>query len=195
MKEQRWPWLLAGGVMFASAVAAAWSTYLYWLPCRGTMLEGTLLQPFSGDGRTYEEYEKLDPAIKASMDACLRRMDGDISGQAPDVRHRLKNLHRADHGARADTQAGQIVALGPARGVFGVLAPHEEVRRLVLRVQLALGASAPRDLAPVRLTIDQHAGQLLPVQEEDVLGACQYALARGPPTYERRTELSRRRSP
>ncbi len=69
--------------MLASAVAAAWSTYLYWLPCRGTMLEGTLLQPFSGDGRTYEEYENLDPAVKASMDACLRRMDGDISGQAP----------------------------------------------------------------------------------------------------------------
>jgi hypothetical protein len=83
VKEQRWPWLLAAGLMLVSAVAAAWSTYLYWLPCRGTMLEGTLLQPFSGDGRTYEEYEKLDPAVKASMDACLRRMDGDISGQAP----------------------------------------------------------------------------------------------------------------
>ena len=83
VKEQRWPWFLAAGVMLASAVAAAWSTYLYWLPCRGSMLEGTLLQPFSGDGRTYEEYEKLDPAVKASMDACLRRMDGDISGQAP----------------------------------------------------------------------------------------------------------------
>jgi hypothetical protein len=83
VKEQRWPWLLGAGLMLASAVAAAWSTYLYWLPCRGTMLEGTLLQPFSGDGRTYEEYEKLAPAVKASMDACLRRMDGDISGQAP----------------------------------------------------------------------------------------------------------------
>jgi hypothetical protein len=69
--------------MLASAVAAAWSTYLYWLPCRGTMLEGTLLQPYEGDGRTYEEYERLDPAVKASMDACLRRMDGDISEQAP----------------------------------------------------------------------------------------------------------------
>jgi hypothetical protein len=69
--------------MLASAAAAAWSTYLYWLPCRGSMLEGTLIHPFSGDGRSYEEYEKLDPAIKASMDACLRRMDGDISGQAP----------------------------------------------------------------------------------------------------------------
>ena len=75
--------MLAAGLMLASAVAAAWSTYLYWLPCRGTMLEGTLLQPFSGDGRTYEEYEKLDPAVKASMDACDARMDGDISGQAP----------------------------------------------------------------------------------------------------------------
>ena len=47
------------------------------------MLEGTLLQPFSGDGRTYEEYERLDPAVKAAMRACEARMDGDISEQAP----------------------------------------------------------------------------------------------------------------
>jgi hypothetical protein len=83
VKEQRWPWLLAAGLMLVSAVAAAWSTYLYWLPCRGSMLEGTLLQPSWGDGRTYEEYEKLDPAVKAAMQACEARMDGDISGQAP----------------------------------------------------------------------------------------------------------------
>jgi hypothetical protein len=83
VKEKRWPWFLTAALMLAAAVAAAWSTYLYWLPCRGTMLEGTIIQPFSGDGRTYEEYEKLDPAVKASMDACLRRMDGDISEQAP----------------------------------------------------------------------------------------------------------------
>jgi hypothetical protein len=83
VEEQRWLWLLTAALMLASAAAAAWSTYLYWLPCRGTMLEGTIIQPFSGDGRTYEEYEKLDPAVKASMDACLRRMDGDISEQAP----------------------------------------------------------------------------------------------------------------
>jgi hypothetical protein len=69
--------------MLTSAVAAAWSTYLYWLPCRGSMLEGTLIHPSSGDGRTYEEYTKLDPAIKAAMRACEARMDGDISGQAP----------------------------------------------------------------------------------------------------------------
>ena len=83
VKEQRWPWLLAAGLMMTSAAAAAWSTYLYWLPCRGSMLEGTLIHPSSGDGRTYEESTKLDPAIKAAMRACEARMDGDISGQAP----------------------------------------------------------------------------------------------------------------
>ena len=76
-------WLLTAGLMLASAFAAAWSTYLYWLPCRGSMLEGTLIHPYSGDGRSYEEYEKLDPAVKAAMRACEARMDGDISAQAP----------------------------------------------------------------------------------------------------------------
>jgi hypothetical protein len=83
VKEQRWLWLLAAGVMLASAVAAAWSTYLHWLPCRGSMLEGTLIHPSSGDGRSYEEFEKLDPAVKARLFACEARMDGDISEQAP----------------------------------------------------------------------------------------------------------------
>jgi hypothetical protein len=83
VKEQRWLWFLAAGVMLASAVAAAWSTYLYWLPCRGSMLEGTIFQPYTDDGRTYEEFTKLDPAVKAAMRACEARMDGDISGQAP----------------------------------------------------------------------------------------------------------------
>jgi hypothetical protein len=83
MKEQRWPWLLAAGLMLTSAVAAAWSTYLYWLPCRGSMLDGTLIHPYTDDGRSYEEFEKLDPAVKARLFACDARMDGDISGQAP----------------------------------------------------------------------------------------------------------------
>jgi uncharacterized membrane protein len=83
VREQRLPWLLTSALMLASAASAAWSTYLYWLPCRGTMLEGTIVHPGGGDGRSYEEYEKLDPAVKASMDACLRRMDGDISELAP----------------------------------------------------------------------------------------------------------------
>jgi hypothetical protein len=69
--------------MLAAAAATAWSTYLYWLPCRGTMLEGTLIHPTVGDGRSYEEYEKLDPAVKAMLSACNRRMDGDTSEQAP----------------------------------------------------------------------------------------------------------------
>jgi hypothetical protein len=35
--EQRWPWLLTAALMLASAVAAAWSTCLNWLPCQGSM--------------------------------------------------------------------------------------------------------------------------------------------------------------
>ncbi len=69
--------------MLTSAVAAAWSTYLYWLPCRGSMLDGTLIHPHTDDRPSYEEFERLDPAVKAAMRACEARMDGDISGQAP----------------------------------------------------------------------------------------------------------------
>jgi hypothetical protein len=31
-----------------------------------------------------------------------------LAGQPPHVRHRLEDLHRADHGARADAQADQV---------------------------------------------------------------------------------------
>jgi hypothetical protein len=51
--------------MLASAVAAGWSTYLYWLPCRGSMLSGSII---------YRYYDHVGPAFS---DACLRRMDGD----------------------------------------------------------------------------------------------------------------------
>jgi hypothetical protein len=37
VKEPRRPWLLTAALMLASAVAAGWSTYLHWLPCRGSM--------------------------------------------------------------------------------------------------------------------------------------------------------------
>jgi hypothetical protein len=50
-RERRWPWLLTAGLMLAAAVAAACSTYLQWLPCRGSM----------------------------SRDECWRRMDAGIS--------------------------------------------------------------------------------------------------------------------
>jgi hypothetical protein len=83
MGEPRWPWLLTAALMLTSAVAAAWSTYLYWLPCRGSMLDGTLIKPIRDDGGTYEEFERLDPAVKARMFACEARMDGDVAGLAP----------------------------------------------------------------------------------------------------------------
>jgi hypothetical protein len=44
VSEERWPWLVTSALMLASAAAAARSTYLYWLPCRGTMLAGTIIQ-------------------------------------------------------------------------------------------------------------------------------------------------------
>lgn len=69
--------------MLTSAVAAAWSTYRYWLPCRGSMLDGTLIKPIRDDGGSYEEFVKLDPAVKARMFACDARMDGDVAGLAP----------------------------------------------------------------------------------------------------------------
>lgn len=64
--------------MSGAAVAAGWATYLYWLPCRGSMLNGTIAQWFS----YRQEF----------TDACLRRMDSgapfsyDVAEQIPWVR-------------------------------------------------------------------------------------------------------------
>jgi hypothetical protein len=52
--------------MLASAVAAGWSTYLHWVPCRGSMLRGSIVHDYSYD------YEG-----GSFSDLCLRRMDGD----------------------------------------------------------------------------------------------------------------------
>ena len=94
------------------------------------------------------------------------RLDGrhhdDLAGPAPDVGHRPENPSRADHRARADAQAHQVVAGRHADRILEVLATDQQVGRLVLRVLLALGPAPARDLAPVRLVIDQHARQLLP---------------------------------
>jgi hypothetical protein len=49
--------------MLAAAAAFAWSTYLHWLPCRGSMLLGSIIQGDFVGGKF--------------SDLCLRRMDGD----------------------------------------------------------------------------------------------------------------------
>ena len=62
-------------LMLASAVAAIWSTYLHWLPCRGSMLNSSILS-----GPTFD-----------FTAGCLRRMDAglpfpstfDVDDQAP----------------------------------------------------------------------------------------------------------------
>lgn len=48
-------------MMLAAAAAAAWSTYLHWLPCRGAMLSASILHGYA-----------YGPDFS---DACLRRMD------------------------------------------------------------------------------------------------------------------------
>jgi hypothetical protein len=50
--------------MLAAAATFAWSTYLHWLPCRGSMLLGSIIQGDDSVGGTFS-------------DLCLRRMDGD----------------------------------------------------------------------------------------------------------------------
>lgn len=64
MQERRWPWVVASILLLASAAAAAASTYLHWLPCRGTLLSGSLIRGY-----------QYGPNFS---DACLRRMDAGL---------------------------------------------------------------------------------------------------------------------
>jgi hypothetical protein len=66
VREERWLWLRTAALMLASAVAAGWSTYLHWLPCRGSMLRASIVHDYDYDydGGSFS-------------DLCLRRMDGD----------------------------------------------------------------------------------------------------------------------
>jgi hypothetical protein len=61
MRERRWPWIGASLLLVAAGVAAALSTYLHWWPCRGTLLDGSLLFGY----RYGSDFS----------DECLRRMD------------------------------------------------------------------------------------------------------------------------
>jgi hypothetical protein len=70
MREQRWPWLLTAGLMLVAAAATGRSTYLYWLPCRGSMLRGSIINYYVDVGR------KFSPA-------CKQAMDGDIALVVP----------------------------------------------------------------------------------------------------------------
>ncbi|WP_131104744.1 hypothetical protein [Ornithinimicrobium sufpigmenti] len=63
MHERRWPWVVTSALLLAAAVAAAGSTYLHWLPCRGALLSSSLLEGYQhGPGPGFS-------------DACLQRMD------------------------------------------------------------------------------------------------------------------------
>ncbi len=61
--QTRWPWFAAGVLLFASAVLTAVSVHLHWIPCRGSMLNGTVF---------------ATSATVEFTDACLSRMDTGI---------------------------------------------------------------------------------------------------------------------
>lgn len=63
MRERRWPWAVTSVLLLLAAGAAAWSTYLHWLPCKGAFFSSSLLRGYRyGPGPGFS-------------DACLRRMD------------------------------------------------------------------------------------------------------------------------
>jgi hypothetical protein len=62
--------LLTAGLMLVAAAATGRSTYLYWLPCRGSMLRGSVINYYVDVGR------KFSPA-------CKQAMDGDVALVVP----------------------------------------------------------------------------------------------------------------
>lgn len=63
MRDRRFPWMVTSVLLLASGVAAAWSTYLHWSPCRGALLSYSVLMGYQhGPGPGFS-------------DECLRWMD------------------------------------------------------------------------------------------------------------------------
>jgi len=62
--------LLTAGLMLVAAGATGRSTYLYWLPCRGSMLRGSVINYYVDVGR------KFSPG-------CKQAMDGDVALVVP----------------------------------------------------------------------------------------------------------------
>jgi hypothetical protein len=74
VSNRRWPWWVASACLLGAGIAAGAATYQYWRPCEGSLLVGTILQPFSPQ--------------KDFSDACLRRMDGGTPFPMPEVAER-----------------------------------------------------------------------------------------------------------
>ena len=49
--REKHTWLVTAGLMLAAAAATGRSTYLYWLPCRGSMLRGSFINYYVNVGR------------------------------------------------------------------------------------------------------------------------------------------------
>jgi hypothetical protein len=71
LRLRRWPWAVATTLLLAATVATARATYLFWLPCRGSMTRGLIFT-----------FDASDASIP---DACLQQMDaGTPFPYAPD---------------------------------------------------------------------------------------------------------------
>lgn len=64
MRTHQLTWLLSAGLLVIAGLATAGSTYVHWLPCRGTMLSGSILRGYA-----------YAPDFS---DACLQTMDGGL---------------------------------------------------------------------------------------------------------------------
>ncbi|GAA1430436.1 hypothetical protein GCM10009616_15030 [Microlunatus lacustris] len=68
--SRRWPWFISAVCLLVAGGAAGVATYLFWLPCRGSMLDGSILG--------------LGGGIEFS-DACLERMDSGTPFPCPEA--------------------------------------------------------------------------------------------------------------
>jgi hypothetical protein len=78
MHDRRWPWWVATACLLGSGITAGVATYRHWMPCEGSLLAETVLEPFG-------------PRVDFS-DECLRRMDGGALFPVPDVAERAPGV-------------------------------------------------------------------------------------------------------
>ena len=99
--QPRWPWFTAAALLFASAALTAVSVHLHWIPCRGSMLDGTVF----ATSRTAE-----------LTDVCLSRMDTGLPFPYPP--------EIAEQAPRASELGGIGMLLAVASWVVLVLGLH-----------------------------------------------------------------------
>ena len=110
MTEKRGSWFAAGILLIAAGLAAGVATHVWWLPCRGQMLNGAF-------------YWFIDPEYTFT-DGCLERMDEGTAFPGP--------AFLAENPAGIALATAAVVVTGLAYAVPVVSQPHLGPRRLIL---------------------------------------------------------------